>query len=257
MNKKLFLALISIPGLSSLLPTLNQVYIKMITQLPGPVISYSYFLIISLLQSCILITGSIFLGSWATKNFNWQDNTLNAIEAHNIHALKLATTNQLIPSMRYSLPAALCFVITIHVLLFPFLDKNMVAQMNDFSMPSLMMRIFYGGIIEEILLRWNILSILVLLSIKIFKQNVQNTWWIAIIISAILFGCGHLPMYFATAIKPTISTIFLIIATNSYAGIFFGWIFKRFGLISAMIAHILFHVTWFLIHVIISMQQCV
>ncbi len=248
MNKKIFLTLISIPGLLSLIPKLNQAYKTIITQSPELVISYSAFLVISLLQSCILIIGSILLGKWATKKLNWHDYTLNAIEANDINALQNAAKTQLIPSLYYSIPASFCFVITLYVLLFPLLDDNLVAQMNDFSISSLITRIFYGGIIEEILLRWGILSALVLLGVTFFKRNVQMVWWMAIITSSLLFGLGHLPIYLATAVNPNIITMLLIVAANSYAGIFLGWIFKKFGLISAMIAHILFHVTWFLIY---------
>lgn len=248
MNKKLFLIIISIPGLLSLIPKLNQTYITLTAQNSEILFSYNNFLIFTLMQSSILIIGSIVLGSWATKKFHWHDNTLNAIEANDIYALQQATKTQLIASLRYSLPAALCFVITLYTLLFPVLDQSIIEQMNDFSITSFIMRIFYGGIVEEILLRWNILSILVLLNIKFFKQHIQTAWWIAIILSAVIFGCGHLPIYLTTSTTPTITTILFIIGTNSCAGIFFGWIFKKFGLISAMIAHILFHITWFFLY---------
>ena len=250
MNKKFFLILISIPGLLSLLPKLNETYATIIAQSPELVISYNTFLIISLVQSCILIIASILLGNWATKKFDWHDDALNAIQANNTHALQQATKTQLIPSLRYSIPASLCFVATLHLLLFPLLDHTLVTQLNDFSISSLVTRIFYGGIIEEILLRWGMLSALVLLGLTLFKGHVHIVWWTAIIISALLFGFGHVPFYLATVTKPTIAMILLIIGANSYAGIFLGWVFKRFGLISAMIAHMLFHVTWFLVYLI-------
>jgi len=248
MNTKLLLLLISIPGVLSLLPKLNTTYATIIVQSPERIISHNSFLIIALLQSSLLIIISILLGSWATKKINWQDNALNAMAANDLQGLQHAIKTQIIPSLLYSIPASLCFVATLYAVLFPLLDHNLVVQMNDFSTSSLIMRIFYGGIVEEILLRWSMLSILVLLGLTLFKQRVQLAWWTAIVISSLLFGCGHLPMYFATTANPTITTIFLIIGANSYAGVFFGSIFKKFGLISAMIAHMLFHITWFALY---------
>ena len=251
MNKKFFLGLISIPGLLSLIPKLNQTYITILTKSPELIISYDSFLFISLLQPCILIIASIFIGNWATKKLNWQDTILNAIEANNLQLLSQSINTQLIPSLYYIIPASLCFVTTLYIALFPLLDNNLVLQINDFSISSLIMRIFYGGIIEEILLRWGILSVLVLIGIKLFKKHSELIWWIAIIISSLIFGIVHLPLYLTTT-SPTPFTIFLMISANSYAGIFFGYIFKRFGLISAMIAHILFHIIWFLIYLVSS-----
>jgi hypothetical protein len=124
--------------------------------------------------------------------------------------------------------------------------------MTNFSMSSLMTRIFYGGIIEEILLRWNVLVVFVALGCMVFRKNTEFVWWAAIALSALFFGCGHIPFYVATAIDPTMSSILLIIAMNSYAGIFFGWVFKKWGLIFAMIAHSLFHLVWFFMHVVMG-----
>lgn len=252
MNKKLFLIFISIPGLLSLLPKLHTTYNTIIAQQPERIIDYNKFLIFTLLQSFIFVFISIWLGHWATQKINWQDYTLNAITTKNKLMLQYALHSQILPSLLYSIPASFFFVATLYIILFPLLDHNLVIQMNDFSKHSIIMRIFYGGIVEEILLRWNILSLLVLCGMKCLNHHTNLVWWSAIVLSALAFGCGHLPIYFATTLNPTITTVLIIIFANSIAGIFFGWIFKNFGLISAMIAHMLFHITWFLIYGIIN-----
>lgn len=100
---------------------------------------------------------------------------------------------------------------------------------------------FYGGIAEEILLRFFFMSLLAWLGSFIVKPvdgkaNV-TVLWIANILAAIMFGVGHLPT--AAAIFPVMSTLVVIriILLNSLGGIIFGWLYQTRGLESAMIAH--------------------
>ena len=60
--------------------------------------------------------------------------------------------------------------------------------------------------------------------------------WLAIIISAIIFGLGHLPI---TGTITTITPLIVVRAVllNGIAGIVFGWLYWKKGLESAMIAH--------------------
>jgi len=60
--------------------------------------------------------------------------------------------------------------------------------------------------------------------------------WLAIIITAVLFGIGHLPITAAlTTITP--SVVARAILLNGIAGIAFGWLYWKKGLESAMISH--------------------
>src|SRR5207302_617263 len=49
---------------------------------------------------------------------------------------------------------------------------------------------FYGGIIEELLLRWGVLTALLALARKL---GARDGFWTANILAAALFGLGHLP----------------------------------------------------------------
>jgi len=60
--------------------------------------------------------------------------------------------------------------------------------------------------------------------------------WLAIIISAVIFGLGHLPITGTlTAITPLV--IVRAVLLNGVAGIIFGWLYWKKGLESAMISH--------------------
>ena len=60
--------------------------------------------------------------------------------------------------------------------------------------------------------------------------------WLAIILSAIIFGIGHLPTVLAIA-TPTPLLITRITLLNAVGGIIFGWLYWKKGLESAMISH--------------------
>jgi membrane protease YdiL (CAAX protease family) len=99
---------------------------------------------------------------------------------------------------------------------------------------------FYGGIVEEILLRLFLMSLFAWLGSFISKtaegKPTRTAFWIANILAAILFGLGHLP---ATAMLMPLTPFVIAraIVLNGLAGITFGYLYQSRGLESAMIAH--------------------
>jgi membrane protease YdiL (CAAX protease family) len=99
---------------------------------------------------------------------------------------------------------------------------------------------FYGGIVEEILLRLFLMSLLAWLGSFISKtvegKPTNAVFWIANILAAILFGLAHLPAT-AMLIPLTPLVITRAIVLNGLAGIGFGYLYWKRGLESAMISH--------------------
>jgi membrane protease YdiL (CAAX protease family) len=99
---------------------------------------------------------------------------------------------------------------------------------------------FYGGIVEEVLLRLFVMSLFVWLGSFISKtaegKPTSVVFWTANILAAILFGLGHLPAT-ATMIPLTPLVITRAIVLNGLAGVGFGWLYWKRGLESAMVAH--------------------
>jgi membrane protease YdiL (CAAX protease family) len=99
---------------------------------------------------------------------------------------------------------------------------------------------FYGGIAEEVLLRLFLVSLIVWIFIKIRRVKDETSSvigvWIAIILSAIIFGLGHLP---ATALIVLLNTVVILraIVLSGIGGVIFGWLYWKKGLESAIIAH--------------------
>ncbi len=99
---------------------------------------------------------------------------------------------------------------------------------------------FYGGINEELLMRFFLLSGSLWLVTRIWHAPsgapLLTTFWIVNILVAIIFGLGHLPAMKGIAeLTPLI--ISRTILLNSVAGIVFGWIFWHYGLVAAMASH--------------------
>lgn len=98
---------------------------------------------------------------------------------------------------------------------------------------------FYGGVVEEVLLRFCLMTVLIWIFFKISKsKNTPSSIivWLAIVIAAVLFGLLHLP---ATALIYTITPLVVAraIILNSIGGIVFGWLYWKKGFESAVIAH--------------------
>jgi hypothetical protein len=103
---------------------------------------------------------------------------------------------------------------------------------------------FYGAFGEEILMRLGLMSVVAILLRTIARwlgasREValpSGVFWTANIITAIIFGLGHLP---ATAAIVPLSTPLVVraVVLNGTAGIVYGWLFRRFGLEWAMASH--------------------
>lgn len=103
-------------------------------------------------------------------------------------------------------------------------------------------------------MRWGLMSLLV------FMLNWLRRWrafgrivverpspliyWSSICLAALVFAVAHLPS--AAVIGPlTQAVIARVLLLNAVAGVVFGWLFWRYTLESAMVAHAALHVVFF------------
>ena len=98
--------------------------------------------------------------------------------------------------------------------------------------------VIYGGVIEEVMLRLFIMSLLAFLLQKIFRKETATTGVLisANVITALLFAAGHLP---ATAILMGLTPMILFrcFLLNGGLGLLFGRLYRKYGLRYAMLAH--------------------
>jgi membrane protease YdiL (CAAX protease family) len=93
---------------------------------------------------------------------------------------------------------------------------------------------FYGGIVEEVLVRWGLLTSLADLG---RRAGIREAFWPANVLSALVFGALHLPSVAVARIPLTGGIVAHVLLANGIAGVVFGWMFRRRGLEGAMIAH--------------------
>lgn len=118
-------------------------------------------------------------------------------------------------------------------------------MLNPPDFKALVFGVTYGGMTEEILMRWGLMSVLMLGLMKVASR--QTAGILAILITAAVFAAGHLPALFLST--PDVPAILLIrvLAYNAVLGIWFGWLYLNRDLESAMKAHAGFHIGLFLI----------
>lgn len=98
----------------------------------------------------------------------------------------------------------------------------------------------YGAVVEEIMLRLFMMSLIAFILHKIFERDKQYTstliLMISNIISAMLFAAGHLPITsILFGLSPMI--IFRCFLLNGGLGLLFGRLYRKYGIWYAMIAH--------------------
>ena len=163
----------------------------------------------------------------------------------------LAKKVNLWKSFKYNKKAAIVtLIITVitALLLFPG-DKIIFGSLNEwvnsqYTAPPTLYKIIggllLGGIIEEVMMRLFLMSLLVFITSKIFYKNKKEIpikiYVITNIICALLFAAGHLPATSqSTILTPVI--IFRCFLLNGGGGLCFGYLYRKYGIGYAMISH--------------------
>ena len=125
-----------------------------------------------------------------------------------------------------------------------YFGKHVSAIMDSYgakpTVPFLLASVLYGGVIEEVMLRLFFLSLIAWLLHKLFGKGretpAQAVLVAANVVAALLFAAGHLP---ATAVLLGLSpmVIFRCLLLNGGFGLLFGWLYRKYGLRYAMLAH--------------------
>jgi hypothetical protein len=107
-------------------------------------------------------------------------------------------------------------------------------------------RFLYGGLTEEILLRWGLMSSLAWVGWRAaggVSRPGPDVMWPAIVLTALVFGIGHLPAL--AGLGPlTFPTVIRTVLLNAIGGVVYGWFFWRWHLEAAMLAHAGTHVAF-------------
>lgn len=117
-----------------------------------------------------------------------------------------------------------------------------------FSIP-IVARVVYGGVTEELLLRWGLMTALVWLAWRFLQHRRgpvrAGLVWLAIAVSALIFAAGHLPAASFLIGALSMPVVVFVIGVNTTFGLLFGYLYWRHGLEAAMIAHAMAHLVSF------------
>lgn len=231
--KKSFLVLwlMGLVGTVAVLPyafTLQQEVLAKVNQ-PLPVI-----ILASIAQTAVLLAVAIFFGLKLSASLNLPVLTLFKREIY--------TKEKLSGFFQLTVLAGIitAVLITLGDKVFGIYLPKLAVANGQVAVWKTLLASFYGGIVEELLMRLFIMSLFAWVLAKIFKsvEPTKNNiiMWSAIIISSVLFGLGHLPITSAlTAITPLV--VLRAIVLNGIGGLVFGWLYWKKGLEYGMLAH--------------------
>jgi hypothetical protein len=203
--------------------------------------------LLSVVQPTVLVAICVFVGVAVASKVGLTSPVAEA--AANRSDIASALRSQIFPGLIGGLIGGLA-IILIAAAWTPFLPPELVSLISAFGkFVPLPTRLFYGGIVEELLLRWGFMSLLVWGAWRIFQKGQEapkpRLFIGAILISSVIFGIGHLPVAFMLVPEPTLALISFVIVGNSTFGLIAGYLYWKKGLESAMIAHMMAHLVMF------------
>ena len=202
------------------------------------------FKIISLIQPTVIVTVAVLVGVALAAKVGLHAPAAEA--AANGEDLLAKIKPQILPGVIAGLLSGVAIVLS-WVVAKPFFTDEFIERAEQFNklLPAIT-RFLYGGFTEEILLRWGFMTFLVWALWRLFQSGVgvpKPVYVVAaIVVSALVFGIGHLPIASMLAGGLTGPLVIYVITANSIFGLAAGFLYWRRGLESAIIAHISAHV---------------
>lgn len=80
-------------------------------------------------------------------------------------------------------------------------------ELGESIKPTLAARFLYGGLTEEILMRFGLMTLIVWLASKIFMGTKPVVYWIGIVVASIIFALGHFPIAYQAVENPSIGLL--------------------------------------------------
>lgn len=139
------------------------------------------------------------------------------------------------------------------VLLFrPYLPAALDLLGQPVTLRDLATALTYGGILEEIWMRWALMSLFAwLFSFVLGRQKIAAALLLGNMAAAVLFGVGHFGAVQALVGELTTPVIVRTLVLNGLPGVLFGLLFQRKGLECAMFAHMGAHLGMNLVRLLV------
>ena len=245
-NWKIFFILLtaSVFGILAILPYTLTLQAETLAKITLP-IPLPILLALQVTQNAVMFAIVIFIGLLLAKRIGLGLPILEAKLAGESVTARVKTI--LLPSVLPGILASILIIALDKYIFGPGLVAQLGSAANALNLQTSqppawqgLLASFYGGINEEILMRLFLLTLLAWLG-KFIRHTPEGQptliiLWTANILTAILFGLGHLPVT-AAIIQLTPLVIVRAIVLNGLAGLVFGYLYWTRGLESAMLSH--------------------
>lgn len=136
------------------------------------------------------------------------------------------------------------------------IDGIQTANAASLTVSGFIASVLYGGIIEEVIMRLFLMSLIAWVIWKVFCKKYDRehiptgVFAAANIVSALLFAAGHLPATISIFGELTPLILFRCFLLNGAFGMIFGWLYRKYGIIYSMVSHGVFHIVCKLIWIV-------
>jgi hypothetical protein len=199
--------------------------------------------IVMFLQTMIIVNLAVSAGIYFGREVGLTDPFLEGLGSG-----KLNLTNLIQQVGIGTVAGIICasvWVVSYYAFIRPRIDTaSVLASEQARQQLGLAARVASGGITEEIIFRWGLLS-LTMWAVLWITPSQTGAFWISIVITGVLFGLAHLPGHLAKGCIPSPLLIASIILGNLWVSIICGYLFWQYGIIAAIIVHMLFHIIWY------------
>lgn len=233
------LSILGITGVLSTLPLIPQ--LLLITGQDAPIPMAALYAI-STVQSSAMVIAMVLLGAWVSPKVNLGTPFIDAYVNKTLG--KFNYKHHLYPALFGGVVGGV-LIIACYRLFLPYLPGAFVENAQNFSLP-VYTKLLYGGITEEILIRFGLMSFITWGLYRITQQADSrigcHNYILAIVLSSLIFGVGHLPTAGLLSPIMTSTLVAYIVLANSIFGLIAGFLYWKRGLEAAILAHMVAHI---------------
>lgn len=247
--------MLGLVGIGFLVPSLIPMLEAQLKTIPNPPdLPFDILVVSSLITPLILLIIAILVGQLTAPKLKLVSYLYNHINEKHENG-KLFKSN--VPLGIISGVSVSIILFILELLFQPYLPQSLQLTLESRNLLNTLGGVFYGGVVEEILIRWGLMSLLIWILWKVFQRKKEEPtsgiFWISIMVTSFMFALGHLgATMLAAPLTPMIlARMFLL---NGIGGIVFGWLYWKKGLEIAMVSHATVHITttiimniWFLV----------
>ncbi|HEX2556039.1 MAG TPA: CPBP family intramembrane glutamic endopeptidase [Microvirga sp.] len=233
----LILGTLGLAGVAALAPTLDPLVARIRSLPDAPPLPEPLLVLVLLAQPALLALAGVALGIACAERAGFTSVLLRRSrgEPAAVDARRIPATILLAMAVAAGVAAADWLLRTRHPS-----SYGALPRLDEVSGAGRVAALLYGGITEELVMRFGLMSALTALGIRVLGRRPPALIAAAILVSALVFGAAHLPAVLTAA--PADGVILArTIGLNAGLGSLYGWLYATRNLEHAMLAHAATH----------------